>query len=258
MERGILCAGQVLAGTDWCRRDPDAWWDPEVDADRYQLRVRDMQDEPVDLLVGHWTAGEAGLRSYDDDGARLVEMMKRRPSRKRPGERLRVSIQFVVGACSPIADFAPVWQTMEIGTKWSAVHVGRGEVNARSLGVEVVSAGLPGEFNSRHRAGERVFQLGRYRDVLEFFPGQIRSFVRLANALSNRCLPGAIEIPRRAPIELDGMRAARPLSRRFTRGELRHWKGAMEHFHMDATTKLDAGTLLIAALLDNGWSGARA
>jgi len=27
---------------------------------------------------------------------------------------------------------------------------------------------------------------------------------------------------------------------------------------MDATTKLDAGTLLIAALLDNGWSGARA
>jgi len=261
VKHGLLIAGEVLSGTDWCQRDSRAWWDPESKArhskwkgaealDRYQLRPR---ADKIDVLVGHWTAGEAGTRSYADDGMRVVEVMKRRESRKRPGQRLRASAQFIIGACEPYTEFAPVWQTMDLANGWAATHVGRGPVNARSIGVEVVSAGLDGLANSRDREEVAVFLLGR-RNVLEFYPGQLRSWVRLANALSGSCLPGGIEIPRSVPAEPVDEGTHQPLSRRFTKKELRRWSGAMEHYLMDNTNKVDAGTLLLQALLDDGWA----
>ncbi len=253
IESGILCAGEVLSETDWCRRQPNAWWDPAVREDRYQVRPR---AEMTDLLVGHWTAGEAGAKTYEDDGPRVVRVMKRRMSRRRPGRRLKVSIQFVIGACDPEDTFAPVWQTMEIGGKWAATHVGRGAVNARSIGVEVVSAGLDGQANVRDRSEVDVELLGKTRSVLEFYPGQLRSWVRLATALSSSCLPGGVVIPQRVPVEVVGAELVRPLPRRLSKTELAVWVGAMEHYHLDNTTKIDAGTLLLQALLDAGWRGA--
>lgn len=239
-ERGILIDGDVLAGTDWCLRHPDAWWA----RGEFGTRPRAAR---VDLLGGHWTAGEAGRRRYDDDGPFVVRVMKKRLSRKRPGQRLRVSVQFVIGACAPDAEFANVWQTMDLAHD-AATHVGMGRINARSIGVEVVNAGLPGRTDIRKRPQTTLEVLGRHRTVLDFFGGQFRSWVRLANALSAACMPSGIEIPRRVPVE-----EGEPLARRFTRGELRRWTGAMEHLHMPNTTKLDAATLLIGALLDDGW-----
>lgn len=239
--QGIIVDGQVLTGTDWCLRHPDAWWAHG----EFGTRAR---AERVDLLCGHWTAGEAGRRRYDDDGPFVVRVMKKRMSRRRPGQRLRVSVQFVIGACAPDAEFANVWQTMDLAHS-AATHVGRGRINARSIGVEVVNAGLPGRTDIRKRPQTDVHVLGRKRTALEFYPGQLRTWARLATALSASCLPSGIEIPRRVPVDEDGV----PLPRRFTRGELRRWTGAMEHLHMSNTTKLDAACMLLEALIAVGW-----
>lgn len=268
MEHGILISGEVLSDTDWCLREEDAWWDPKSNKkdakwaskgamalDRYQLRRR---QGTLDILTGHWTAGEAGVKDIMDDGRRVTRVMKRRASRKNPDRRLKVSVPFIIGACGPDDEYAPCWQTLDLGLGWAGTHVGRGEVNCRSIGVEVVSAGLDGAANVRDREETRVHLIGRKRDVLTFYPGQLNTWVRLANALSGKCLPGDIEIPRRVPVEpLPDRLGVRPLSRRFNRKELRAWKGVMEHYHMDNTTKIDAGTLLCQALLDDGWEGVK-
>ena len=265
MEEGIVIAGEVLSGTDWCRREEDAWWDHKSNEknpkwahkgamalDRYQLRPR---RGTLDILTGHWTAGEAGTKSYEDDGARVTRVMKRRASRKKLDRRLKVSVQFIIGACGPDHEFAPVWQTMDLGLGWAATHVGRGEVNCRSIGVEVVSAGLDGQANVRDREETEVILFDRRREVLKFYPGQLRTWVRLANAISGECLPTDIEIPRLVPCTFNNELKLVPKMDRFTRKGLRAWKGAMEHYLMDNTTKVDAGTLLLQALLDDGWEG---
>lgn len=248
--RGIVVDGQVLTGTEFVLREADAWWDPADADDRYQLRPR---ADRVDILCGHWTAGEAGTKTNEDDGRRVVSVMKRRKSRKRPGRRLKVSVQFVIGACGPDDDYAPVWQTMDLGGRFAATHVGRGSINARSIGVEVVSAGLDGAANVRDREEIEVELLGRKREVLAFYPGQLRAWVRLANALAGKCLPGGIEIPKHIPAQLLEDGSTRVLPRRFTTKELGAWSGAMEHYLMDNTRKVDAGTLLLDALLSDGW-----
>lgn len=253
IETGIICAGEILPNTNWCLRQSSAWWDPTDRDDLYQMRPR---EGVTDIICGHWTAGEAGAKSYEDDGPRVVSVMKRRKSRKRPGRRLKVSVQFVIGACNELDEFAPVWQTMDIGGGWAAVHVGRGSINSRSIGVEVVSAGLDGQPNVRHRPERDVYLLGKKRQVLEFYPGQIRSWVRLANALSGVCIVGGIEIPRRVPVTFVPGRGAYILPRRFSRNELNDWCGGMEHYLMDNTRKVDAGTMLLEALLIDGWSPA--
>jgi hypothetical protein len=175
--------------------------------------------------------------------------MKRRMSAKDPSKPLKVSIQFVIGACKPEDEYAPVWQTMNLD-KYAAIHVGRREVYSRSIGVEVVSAGVDGQTNVRNRPRITVDLIGQQREVLEFYPGQLRSWVRLANTLAGITTHG-IAIPKKVPTSASGG----PLSRRFYRPEQRDWSGAMEHYLIDSTTKIDAGTLLLRALLDDGWKG---
>lgn len=244
--KGILCGGQLIADTKWAIRDEAAWWDPSDPADRFQMRPSATK---TDLLIGHWTAGEAGAKTHLDDGPRVVRVMKRRKRRKNPDKRLRVSVQFVIGACEPDDEYAPVWQTMEIGTKFSAIHVGRGVVCSRSIGVEVVSCGVDGQTNVRDRETTQTFYRGKTREVCLFYPGQIRSWVRLANTLSGVCLPGAIEIPRTVPVNSTGQ----VKQNRFTRRGVRNWAGAMEHFHMPGTRKIDAANMLMYPLLEAGW-----
>lgn len=208
----------------------------------------------IDILTVHWTAGEAGtkdpdgagpLTEYDDDGPRVVRGMKARESKKRPGEKLQVSIQFVIGACDPSADFAPIWQTMDLALN-TAVHVGDRGVNRRSLAYEVVNSGDPGgPLDVRNREFHVEHMLGQDIEIAKFFKGQMNAIAWLSTVLTSweEATPlGAalrearIRIPRQVP-----MRRGDLLAERFTPRQLRAWKGAMEHFHVPGTTKIDAG-----------------
>lgn len=244
-ERGLVVAGVLVPGTDWVRRDPAYWWTSG--------RGTRRRAETVDLLVGHWTAGEAGaydpdgptgpLTEYDDDGPRVVRVMR---SRKRSdGSPLNVGIHFVIGACDPAESYAPIWQTADPGLT-ATVHVGKGEINARSIGVEVISAGLPGRADVRSRPRQRVSIRGREVEALAFYRGQMRTWVALAEALARLDGTAGIHIPRRVPDF--------GADRRLKMPELRSYAGAMEHLHMPGTTKIDAGGMLIGALRDAGWA----
>jgi hypothetical protein len=181
--------------------------------------------------------------------------MRNRVSR-RTGKPLNVGVHFVVGACDPEAEFAPTWQLADPGLV-ATTHLGLGWLNARSVGVEVVSAGVPGPANSRGRREILTPLFGRSRRFLEFFPGQLRSWVRLADALAAGSLPGGIQIPRRVPRDVDGMLPGAPprvmTARRFSEDEARLWSGAAEHYLTPGTKKIDAAGLLIGALADAGW-----
>jgi hypothetical protein len=239
IERGLVIAGEVVAGTEWCVRDSSAWW---AEGER-GTRPRAPK---TDVLVGHWTGGEASVRSVDDDGPFVVRGMK---ARVRPdGSPMDVAIHFVIGACSPDDPIAQVWQTADPGLV-ACVHVGKRWINARSIGVEVVSAGLPGSLDLRHRPTVHVALLGKMQKVLAFFPGQVRAWVRLADTLAALNGRGGIAIPARVP--------AFSAARRFSLAEARRWAGAMEHCSVPGGTKKDAGGLLIDALADVGWERAQ-
>ena len=240
VERGLVVAGYTVPGTEWCLRDEEAWWSPGDRGTRKRATVRDC-------LLGHWTGGEAGVARYDDDGPFVVRGMRARG--------LTVGIEFVIGACSHEDEFARTWQCADPGLT-ATVHVGIGEINARAIGVEVVSCGLA---KSMHPArlrqtipctvrGGRVVAAG-------FMPGQLRSWVRLAEALSDpasdHLRAAGIAIPRVVPTTTGGKPMAEV--RHLSRSELRRYAGAIEHCVVFGTTKLDAGGMLLAELAARGW-----
>lgn len=258
IERGLIVGGEVVPGTERIIRDPSGWWDWKTREDRHDL-VR--KDDEVNILVGHWTAGTAGTKDTEDDGPTVVRRMKARKSKKRPGQPLKCSVGFVIAADADTdanSEFgvASIWQTMDIGGAHAGVHVGRGEINRRSIGVEIVSVGMPytgwgknkKPFNPRNRPVMEVPLLGRKVTIADFFPAQYEAWLWLADTLSGLDGLGGISIPRYVPAE-DG----EILTRRFKTSELRKWEGAMEHFHMAGTTKVDAGSLLVRKLAEENW-----
>lgn len=251
METGFIVNGVVVPGTEWVRRDPRYFFGP---GDR-GARPR---DPVIDLAVNHWTAGEAGARDpdgagplteFDDDGARVVSVMR---GRFKDGRPLHVGITFVVGACGPDDEYAPVFQTADPGVI-ACVHVGKSWINSRSIGTEFVSAGVPGPTDIRKRPQVTVPFLGfKTKTVLGFYPGQIRSGVRLMDLLTRDDLPGGIRIPRRVP-GVSGASRRVFAHRRFTVQEARRWRGIMEHYLVPGTTKSDAAGLTLEALADAGY-----
>jgi hypothetical protein len=235
LSRGLVVAGDIVPGTDWILRDAEHFFTPGKLGTRPRAAF-------TDLLIGHWTAGEAGAKRYDDDGPHVVRVMRAR--KRTDGSALNVGIHFVIGACEPDALYAPVWQTADPGL-CATTHVGRPEVNKRSIGVEVVSAGMPGKLDLRSRPLVRTSILGRTRNVLAFFPGQLRAWTRLAEMLASLDGREGIAIPRVVP--------AFGASRRFAHAEIGRYSGALEHLHVPGTSKIDAGGLLIGALADAGW-----
>ena len=234
--RGLVIADEIVPGTERILRDPSAWFAP----DDHGCRAR---AELVDVLGGHWTAGEAGIGSYDDDGPRVVRGMRART--KDDGVTpLDVSIHFVIGACADDAEQATIWQTADPGLT-ACCHIGDRRIGRRSVGVEVVSAGMPGRLDLRGRPRATVPLLGRVRTVLRFYPGQLRAWLWLAETLAALDGRGGIRIPRRVP--------AFGASRRMTIREARGYAGALEHLHAPRTTKSDAGGLLVDALAGIGW-----
>lgn len=241
VSRGLVIADELVPGTERILRDSDAWFAP----DDHGCRPR---AELITVLGGHWTAGEAGLGSYDDDGPRVVRGMRART--KEDGVTpLDVSIHFVIGASAEDEDAeALIWQTSDPGLN-ACCHIGDRVIGRKSIGVEVVSAGMPGRLDLRGRPRVAVPLLGRVRTVLRFFPGQLRAWVWLAETLASLDGRGGIAIPRHVPVF--------GASRRMTRREARRYAGALEHLHAPHTTKMDAGGLLCGALIDAGWERAQ-
>lgn len=257
IERGLLVNGEVIPNTEYIIRDSDAWWDIDVPSHRHDLEKR---ADVVDLLVGHWTAGTAGTADTEDDGVKVWRAMRARKSRKN-NRSLRVSVGIIVSADDDPDDKnaeASVWQCMDIG-KLAGIHVGKAMINKRSVGVEIVSTGFPyrrkngklSEWNPRGREVLKTPLLGRNVEVANFFDSQYLAWRRLAEDLASLDpQEHGFDIPRQVPM-LDGELMTQ---RRMTVPELRKWKGAMEHFHMHGTTKVDAGGLLVKDLHENaGW-----
>lgn len=225
VERGIVCGGEVIPGTEWCLREPEAWWDWWVPADRPDLRSR--HGKPATLLVGHWTAGHP--RVGPATGRRVVAAMRAR--KRDDGTAMDVSIHFVIGWDGLL------WQTCDLAT--ATVHVGRG-VNDRSIGVETC---WPGTMEQAHRLGvddaRPEWRTVRGHRVLCMAPSPdlLASWSRLARALapaSSPLVPGKVEIPRVTA------RTSMPLA------------GAGEHW-CAPTTKVDAAGYLLDALRADGW-----
>ena len=235
---GLVIAGEVVSGTDWIRRSARGWWSPGE-------RGTKTRAEKVDLFVGHWTGGEAGgVRMAHDHGPEVVRRMKLRRS-KETGELMRGGIQFGVGG--PGEDWeadVDTWQTADPGLT-ACGHVSR-MWDPRAIGAEVVSAGLPGELDTRHRPQRKQPFLGRIAPVCTFSPGQLRAFVRLAETLAALDGRAGISIPRRVPYTM--------AMRRLTKREARAATGGVEHLLSPSTKKLDAAGMLIDALIDAGWA----
>jgi hypothetical protein len=248
MSESLLIAGaEVPCPGLEVRRDPRAWWD----ADHPSCEPR---SGAIGLLCWHWTAGEGGLASYDDDGPRVVGAMKAR--RHVDGSPMRVSIGFVLGACAEGDALAPLWQSMDIALA-TGIHAGRA-FSRRSIGVEVVSAGISGTpLDTRHRPSRVVYVAGRRVKLAAFYPGQMRTMALLAAALSSsdldtplgRALRAArIEIPAQVPA-----RGGELYLDRMTQRQARTWRGGVEHLHSPSTTKVDAGGQGLEACELAGW-----
>lgn len=244
IETGCLIENQIVPDSDWILRDPDRWWEPG------DFGTTPKADK-VTMLVGHWTAGEAGgQRNSTRHGPRVYDVMKNRKSRK-TGKPLKVSVPFVIGAPEdPDYDgFAPCWQFMDPGLV-AGIHVGKRIINRKSIGVEVVSGGLPGRTDSRKRPQTEIELFGKERPALMFYPAQIRTWIRLANLLSSDSLDGGISIPKIVAADSDGHPRT---SSRFSVKEVKAFEGSAEHWQMPGTRKVDAGGMLNEALAGAGW-----
>lgn len=268
----LIINGKEIEHTEWIRSGKElqlpygkdvCWWD-EGD---YQTTKRAKN---IDILCGHWTAGEAGLTTVEDDGPRVVYGMKNRMSEKFIGRKLKVSIAFVIGACDPQdpEKEAAVWQCLDLGTTGN-VHVGSGAVNSRSIGVEIVSAGVPGKLDVRRRPRAKKTLNGRSREIVLFYPGQIKAWNRLANlltltpenALTREELDIAfkldetgIRIPRQVPLATNGLL----LSKKMTRKQMESFSGVIEHIHMFDTQKIDAALQCVESCKNNlGFKGVK-
>lgn len=231
--RGLVIGGVVVPETERIMVDSDAFF---TDGRWCRRRAK-----VINKLVGHWTGGEATLRSYNDDGPFVYRVLK---GRTKNGKPLTASVHFVIGACNPDDEWAPIWQIMDPGL-FAAIHVNKGFVNASSIGVEIVNAGTGP--NLRKRPLVQTPFLGKIIKVADFYPGQYRAWIWLANLLSDLDGRGGISIPRQVPV-LDG-------NRRLTLQEARRWAGGLEHMHTPGTTKKDAAGLLTGALrYQAGWA----
>jgi hypothetical protein len=229
--RGILYHGEPVPLTERVLREDGAWWQS---GERGTL----VRDQPADLLVGHWTAGNP----HEGPGTakRVVRAMKARL--REDGLPMAVGVHFVIGWDGMI------FQTADLGV--GTIHVSRGW-NHRSIGVECCS---PGTAEQAARLGvdgkvERRTVAGRRSLLLRPSQAMLDAWVWLADALG-RVLP----IPARVPLDRDGSL----LVDRMTAKSARGWCGAAEHLHSPSTTKIDHGGYLVGALRDAGWRGVAA
>lgn len=230
VERGLLIGGKVVPGTEWIRRDPDAWWAEGERGTRKRAKE-------VDLYLGHWTAGHP--HTGESAARKVVANMKAR--KKKDGSPMNVGIDFVISWDGLLWQTAP-WET-------ATVHVSRGDVNARAKGVECCSPGTAA--NAKRLGVQLVTETVRvkvgsgYVDAIVPPKAMVATWVRLGNLLASLTGVGGLSIPRQVP-DLGG--------RRFTLKQQRGWRGGQEHYQVPGTTKVDHAGLLLDALAEDGWA----
>ena len=179
--------------------------------------------EPASLIVLHWTAGIG-------DPAQVARTLAAR----------RLSIHFTIGVGGEVVQQAPL--------KARCAHAGT-PVNGRSIGIEVVSPGLPGPVHDREwargvRRDTYTAQIkGARRTMLDYTPAQATAVADLCKGLTY-----AFDIPRRVPTDPAG----RLITRQLTPAELAAFSGVIGHYHCHRS-KLDPGTRPLERLLALGW-----
>lgn len=197
------------------------------------LRSTRPRTEPADLVCIHWTGGMGGPEQV------YRTLLKR-----------NLSIHFVIGPDGLVVQMA--------STSLVCAHAGK--VNARSVGIEVVSPGLPGDShgNARQRLAASVWAKEQARGVrreayvdeirgrrvrmLDFTTVQTEALTILVESLCDE-----LGIPKRVPTESDGSLTRRSL----TTSELSSFRGVLGHYGAHET-KLDCGTLPLERLR-NRW-----
>lgn len=192
------------------------------------LRSTHPRTQPVRAVVIHWTGGAGGP-------AAVYRTLRTRVGPRTPDG---LSVHYVVGADGEVVQMAP----------HDLVCLHAGPANEWSVGIEVVSPGLP-----TGAAWERERKLGIRREVyrdklktsrrdgiamLDFTDAQTAALVPLVEQICD-----VLRIPRAVPV--DG--AGELLRREMSAQELARFSGVLGHYHCHAT-KLDPGSRLLDRL----------
>jgi hypothetical protein len=237
IERGLMVGGRIVPRTELVQRHGDAWWSWDSPTDRPDLRRRPRGD--VTALVGHWTGGP--VREALAAPVATVQAMR---ARERPdGSPMSVSCHLVIGWDGQ------VWQVADLAH--ATIHAGSA-INAYSVGVETTWPGSAEQARAiaaalrrrgrqvqpaYERPAERRVARGHVVECVPPSPALLAGWVALAELLAALPASTGIVIPRQLALE--------PARRR---------RGALEHQHVERSTKVDAAGYLVAALTAAGWA----
>lgn len=191
------------------------------------LRSTHVRTEPCRAIVLHWTGGSGGP-------AQVYRTLR---SRKGPRSPDGLSVHYVVGSDGAIVQMAP----------HSFVCLHAGIANEWSVGIEVVSPGLPlgSAYERERKAGvqravyeDRMRKARRPIRMLDFTAAQNDAVTLLVESLCD-----TLRVKRAVPCEADGSL----MRRQMTVGEMASFGGVLGHYHCHPT-KLDPGTALLDRL----------
>lgn len=182
------------------------------------LRSTHPRARPATQIVLHWTAGT--------HGADAVYRTLRATVGPRTPDGL--SIHYVVDSDGTATQMCAL----------DRVCLHAGAANAASVGIEVVSPGIPGSLSEGER--ERGVVRDEYDDrirgrrvtMLDYTAAQAEAVSQLVEQICDR-----LHIPRSVPLEHDGSL----MRRQMTDAELASYRGVLGHYHCHET-KLDPGT----------------
>jgi hypothetical protein len=186
--------------------------------------------DDIDLAAWHWTGGE-------NPPLTMAETLALRG----------YGIEWAIDGDGPLDGYSTIYQFVDPLIVNTA---DAGEVNGRSVGIEVVSYGVkswdrgwqvPKRGADRRLTEQRIH--GKTVQVAAFRRPQIRSARALARVISD-----VLEIPMRIPLLPNG-KASGEL---FTPAQMRSFQGHCGHHNVSAK-KLDCGTQLLEDLIDPAW-----
>lgn len=171
----------------------------------------------IDLAVWHWTGGEG-------EPPQVAATLKTRG----------YGVEFAIARTGVVWQFA---DPLEVDT------ADAGSVNARSVGIEVVSYGMRGRDDKtpalgRNRLTRTVRIHGNPVVVASFYPAQLTAARSLADALSR-----ALGVPRRVPLSADRVVQAKQLNA----VDMARFTGHVGHYHL-THEKCDPGPDFMAEL----------
>lgn len=189
--------------------------------------------DKIDLVVGHWTGGEADVKESDVDHKRVYTVLRNRHNEE--GKPMPLSIHYIINSAGLVMQCADPEITV-------AKHAGK--VNDRSIGIEIVNPGTESMRVNRPRKTITTTIRGKKVEQLAFHQSQLDAYLGLCELLSKRH-----GIKKHCPGDDDGKLLTKLLDpRRAT-----WFEGFVEHFHV-SSMKRDAGGQLCGYLLANGWA----